>query len=101
MDHSEWFGEKYIFRKKFDGSSNMAIFGHYGSVFFEPDFSQTWNFHQLFLTFQITISESLGKILRQKIYQKIFGIIKKTVFLKILNDPDFFWKNPLVSFEPL
>ena len=44
------------------------------------DISRTWNFHQLLLTFQIIISEVLGKILRQKIYQKINGMVKNTVF---------------------
>ena len=59
------------------------------------------NSHQLFLTFQIIISESLGKILWQKIYQKIFGIIKKTVFRKILEVPDFSRKNGRVRFMSL
>ena len=45
-----------------------------------PEFSRTWNFHQLFLTFQIIISKVLGKILWQKIYQKINGMVKNTVF---------------------
>ena len=55
----------------------------------------------MFLTLYSTISESLKKILRQKIYQKFFEVLKNTVFREILDDPVFFWENRRVRFLPL
>ena len=62
--------------KNFDGSSNMAIFGRYGSaakiVSFEPDFYLTWNFQGLFLAILSTIFDSFSKIVSKVLkYQNL------------------------------
>ena len=62
-----------------------------------PEIFWTWNFHQLFLTFQIIISERLNKILRQKIYQKNFGMIKKTHIRNYWMNQIFLGKSGSVS----
>ena len=100
LDHSEWFGAYFFFEfwiiQKFQKPNLTSI-----KKKWVPEFFWTWNFQGMFLTLYSTISESLKKILRQKIYQKNFLMIKNTVFLKFLDDPVFFWKNRRVRFLPL
>ena len=75
--------QKKSFEKNFDGSSNMAIFGRYGSaakiVFFEPNFFQNWNFQGLFLAILSTISEYFSKIVRL-VLEKKFEKVPKNSF---------------------
>ena len=65
-----------------------------------PDFFWTWNFQGMFLTFHSTISESLNKILRQKIYQKKINI-KKYSFSQIFEWSWIFFEKPSREFRAL
>ena len=91
-----WSNNKKI-SKNFDGSSNMAIFGRYGSttkiVYFEPDFSRTWNFQELFLAILSTISESFSKIVRLVFEKSSKKAPKNTALCEILVIQHFFWKT--------
>ena len=96
LDHSEWSGAKKK-SKNFDGSSNMAIFGRYGSaakiVSFEPDFSRTWNFQGLFLAILSTISESFSKIVRLVFEKSSKKHRKIQLYVKFWMIQHFFWKT--------
>ena len=96
-ENSEWYGAQKKSTKLRWIIQYTAIFGRYGStakiVYFEPDFSRTWNFQGLFLAILSTISESFSKIVRLVFEKSSKKHRKIQLFVKFWRIQNFFWKT--------
>ena len=96
-ENSEWYGAQKKSTKLRWIIQYTAIFGRYGStakiVYFEPDFSQTWNFQGLFLAILSTIFESFSKIVGVLFEKWLKNHWKMHIFVKFWTFQIFFGKT--------